>query len=60
MKEYAEGNFEGRVIYRSVAEGTTLKMATDYIDVPQDVQDAVAEATEQVLNGEIEPSSTLK
>lgn len=60
MKEYAEGNFEGRVIYRSVAEGTTLKMATDYIDIPQDVQDAVEEATEQVLNGEIEPSSSLK
>ena len=60
MKEYAEGKFEGRVIYRSVAEGTTLKMATDYIDVPQEVIDAVDEATQKVLNGEVEPSDTIK
>ena len=60
MKEYANGDFEGRVIYHSVADGTTLKMATDYIDIPQDVIDAVEKATEQILNGEIEPSDSLK
>lgn len=60
MEEFAKGEFEGRVIYRSVKEGTTLKMAEDYVEIPKEVSDAVDEATEKIISGEIEPADTLK
>ena len=59
MKEYAEDTFKGRTIYRSIAEGTCLKMATDYIDIPQEVIDTCEEYTQKVLSGEIVSSDSI-
>ena len=59
MKEYAEGNFEGRVIYHSIEDGTTLKPATDYVEIPQDVLDKVKEYEQKIINGEIEPADSI-
>jgi basic membrane protein A len=60
MAEYARGEFHGRVIFHCIEDGTQLKPAVDFVDIPQEVLDVVEKYTQIMMNREMEVSSSIR
>jgi basic membrane protein A and related proteins len=62
IKTFQDGNFKGGTNqFYGIADLPDAKLLTDFTaDVPQNVQDAVADAEEKLKNGTVDPPATLK
>ncbi len=62
IRSAQEGNFQGgQNVFFGIQEYPEAELLAPFSDeVPQDVQDAVAEAREKLISGEIDPPATLE